>query len=54
MRPSSATEQWHDRLAQPDVSLRIAGGMTKLAVVEAPNSEMEALAIAVRCARRGI
>ena len=47
MRPSSATEQWHDRLAQPDVSLRIAGGMTKLAVVEAPNSEMEALAIAV-------
>ena len=47
MRPSSATEQWHDRLAQPDVSARIAGGMTKLAVVEAPNSEMEALAIAV-------
>src|SRR5215213_1769661 len=47
MRPSSATEQWYDRLAQPDVSSRIAGGMTKLAVVEAPNSEMEALAIAV-------
>ena len=47
MRPSSATEQWHDRLAQPDVSAKIAGGMTKLAVVEAPNSEMEALAIAV-------
>ena len=47
MRPSTATEQWHDRLAQPDVSARIAGGMTNLAVVEAPNSEMEALAIAV-------
>jgi ATP-dependent helicase/nuclease subunit B len=47
MRPSTATEQWHDRLAQPDVSRRIAGGMTNLAVVEAPNSEMEALAIAV-------
>ena len=47
MRPSSATEQWHDRLEQPDVSAKIAGGMTKLAVVEAPNSEMEALAIAV-------
>jgi ATP-dependent helicase/nuclease subunit B len=47
MRPSTATEQWHDRLVQPEVSLRIAGGMTKLAVVEAPNSEMEALAIAV-------
>jgi ATP-dependent helicase/nuclease subunit B len=47
MRPSSATEQWHDRLAQPDVAQKIAGGMTKLAVVEAPSSEMEALAIAV-------
>ena len=47
MRPSSATEQWHDRLAQPDVALKIAGGMAKLAVVEAPNSETEALAIAV-------
>ena len=47
MRPSSATEQWHDRLEQPDVAQRIAGGMTKLAVLEAPGSEMEALAIAV-------
>ncbi|WOH66298.1 double-strand break repair protein AddB [Bradyrhizobium sp. BWA-3-5] len=47
MRPSAATEQWHDRLAQPDVSARIAGGMEKLTVVEAPSSEMEALAIAV-------
>jgi len=47
MRPSTATEQWHDRLAQPEVSAKIAGGMTNLAVVEAPNSEMEALAIAV-------
>jgi ATP-dependent helicase/nuclease subunit B len=47
MRPSSATERWHDRLAQPDVAARIAGGMTNLAVVEAPNSEMEALSIAV-------
>ena len=47
MRPSTATEQWHDRLAQPDVSAKISGGMTNLAVVEAPNSEMEALAIAV-------
>jgi len=47
MRPSTATEQWHDRLAQPDVALKIAGGMTNLAVVAAPNSEMEALAIAV-------
>jgi ATP-dependent helicase/nuclease subunit B len=47
MRPSSATEQWHDRLAQPDVSLKISAGMTNLAVIEAPNSEMESLAIAI-------
>jgi ATP-dependent helicase/nuclease subunit B len=47
MRPSTATEQWHDRLAQPDVAAKITGGMTNLAVVEAPSSEMEALAIAV-------
>ena len=47
MRPATATEQWHDRLAQPDISAKIAGGMTNLAIVEAPNSEMEALAIAV-------
>jgi len=47
MRPSSATEKWHDRLAQPDVSEKIARGMENLSVVEAPSSEMEALAIAV-------
>lgn len=47
MRPSSATEQWHDRLAKPEVSARISAGMTNLAVVEAPNSEMESLAIAI-------
>ncbi len=47
MRPSTATEQWHDRLAQPDIAARISGGMKNLAVVAAPNPEMEALAIAV-------
>src|SRR3954452_3733148 len=47
MRPSSATEQWHDRLAQPEVSEKISAGMANLAVVEAPNSEMESLAIAI-------
>ena len=31
----------------PDIAAQIAGGMDKLAVVEAPNPEMEALAIAV-------
>ena len=47
MRPSTATEQWHDRLAQPEISLKISAGMTNLAVVAAPNSEMESLAIAI-------
>ncbi len=47
MRPSAKTEIWHDRLKQPDVAAKIAGGMNKLAVVEAPNPEMEALAIAI-------
>src|ERR1700730_7913651 len=46
MRPSNATAQWHQRLAEPEIAPKIAGGMTKLAVIEAANSEMEALAIA--------
>ena len=47
MRPSTATAQWHDRLEQPDIAAKISGGMKDLAVIEAPNPEMEALAIAV-------
>jgi ATP-dependent helicase/nuclease subunit B len=47
MRPSNATAQWHDRLAQPEIATHIADGMKNLAVIEAPNPEMEALAIAV-------
>jgi ATP-dependent helicase/nuclease subunit B len=47
MRPSNATAQWQRRLAEPDTAAKIARGMTKLAVIEADNSEMEALAIAV-------
>ncbi|MDA9442122.1 recombinase RecB [Bradyrhizobium sp. CCBAU 51745] len=47
MRPSAKTEVWHDRLKQPDVAAKIAGGMKNLAVVAAPNPEMEALAIAI-------
>src|SRR3984885_14383705 len=47
MRPSNATSEWHDRLKRPDIAAKIAAGMDKLAVVEAPNPEMEALAIAV-------
>ena len=47
MRPSNATAQWHDRLARPEIAEHIASGMNNLAVIEAPNPEMEALAIAI-------
>ncbi len=47
MRPSNATAQWRDRLAQPEIAAQVADGMTNLAVIEAPNPEMEALAIAI-------
>jgi ATP-dependent helicase/nuclease subunit B len=47
MRPSNATAQWHRRLGEPEVAEKIAAGMQNLAVIEAANSEMEALAIAV-------
>jgi len=47
MRPSNATAQWHERLQQPEIAAKIAGAMEDLAVIEAPNPEMEALAIAV-------
>ncbi len=47
MRPWNATSEWYDRLKRLDVAAQITAGMDKLAVVEAPNPEMEALAIAV-------
>ncbi|QWG13249.1 double-strand break repair protein AddB [Bradyrhizobium sediminis] len=47
MRPSNASAQWHRRLAEPEVSEKISNGMANLAVIEAANPEMEALAIAV-------
>jgi ATP-dependent helicase/nuclease subunit B len=47
MRPSNATAQWHDRLAEPEIVEKISGSMANLAVIEADNPEMEALAIAV-------
>jgi ATP-dependent helicase/nuclease subunit B len=47
MRPSNATAQWYRRLAEPEVVEKIAAGMLNLAVIEAANPEMEALAIAV-------
>ena len=47
MRPAGATAQWHERLKQPEIVDKISHGMKDLAVVEAPNPEMEALAIAI-------
>ena len=47
MRPSNATAAWHRRLGQPDIVEKISAGLTHLAVIEAANPEMEALAIAV-------
>ena len=47
MRPSNATAQWHQRLSQPASIAAIAEGMQNLAVIAAPNPEMEALAIAI-------
>ncbi|HEY0331996.1 MAG TPA: double-strand break repair protein AddB [Rhodopseudomonas sp.] len=47
MRPSNATAQWHQRLAEPAVAQSIAAGMQDLAVIAADNPELEALAIAV-------
>jgi ATP-dependent helicase/nuclease subunit B len=47
MRPSGATAQWHRRLGEPEIVEAISGGMNNLAVIEASNPEMEALAIAV-------
>jgi ATP-dependent helicase/nuclease subunit B len=47
MRPATETARWHDRLAEQDAAARIASGFETLAIVEAANPEMEALAIAV-------
>jgi ATP-dependent helicase/nuclease subunit B len=47
MRPSNASAQWQRRLAEPAVAAKISLGMKNLAVIEAANPEMEALAIAV-------
>ena len=47
MRPSNATAQWHRRLAEPAIAERIVSGMQDLAVIQAANPEMEALAIAI-------
>jgi ATP-dependent helicase/nuclease subunit B len=47
MRPSDSTALWRDRLNTTAVTRKITHGMQNLAVIEAPNVESEALAIAV-------
>lgn len=47
MRPAESTALWQSRLAEPAIDKSIAEGMRNVAMVEAPNSELEALAIAV-------
>ncbi|CAN5299365.1 double-strand break repair protein AddB [soil metagenome] len=47
MRPANVSAEWHTQLEKPDIAANIASGMTNLAVIEAANPEMEALAIAV-------
>lgn len=47
LRPATRTAQWHQRLAEQDIAARIEAGFDNLAIVEAANPEMEALAIAV-------
>ncbi len=47
MRPSSATAHWYQRLAETAVAERIAAAMAGMAVIAAPTSDMEALAIAI-------
>ncbi|GAA3843870.1 double-strand break repair protein AddB [[Pseudomonas] carboxydohydrogena] len=47
MRPATETGRWHQRLAEQDIAARIEAGFDNLAIVEAANPEMEALAIAV-------
>ena len=47
LRPSDSTALWQKRLSTDDVSSKVACGMREVAVIEAANREMEALAIAV-------
>lgn len=47
MRPAGATAEWHRRLGDPKVAERVSAAMVNLAVIAAPTSELEALAIAV-------
>jgi ATP-dependent helicase/nuclease subunit B len=47
MRPAISSEKWHTQLADKVIAQRIASATDGLALIEAANPEMEALAIAV-------
>lgn len=47
MRPAVTTSQWRVRLTDTTIALAVTRGMTDVSIVEAANSEEEALAIAV-------
>jgi ATP-dependent helicase/nuclease subunit B len=47
MRPASATADWQQRLSETSVLSGITKSFDRLSIIEAPNTEMEALAIAV-------
>ena len=47
MRPAAATSRWHQILDEPEMARDISGGLQNLALIEAANTENEALAIAV-------
>ncbi len=47
MRPATSSAKWSAQLAKPDIAARVTQGVGNLAVIEGPNPEMEALAIAV-------
>ena len=47
MRPATSSEKWHTQLADKVIAQRIASATEGLALIEAANPEMEALAIAV-------
>jgi len=47
LRPADATERWRQRLATPAFAARLATGLAGVALIEAANSEEEALTIAI-------
>src|SRR5581483_4771351 len=47
LRPAASTEQWRQRLGEPQFCAHVDGALAGVSVIEAANAEEEALAIAV-------